>query len=329
MFGVYGYCRCFQNEDPSTASRPQSCRKWLKLVQYLPHKSIFLEQQLAGRTLIDEPELGRRVNNCCRQHHLFSAAPITVKSHCSSTRNCTSFLLKYIEDKRCCRLHLLSTQCGRFTALREQQKDHTVSTRSAMRNFEYMPLLSAGKGQGYSTVWAWSSFGRKQQSVRTVCRTIHGLKSVYKKGTLKAANQTPKYWFLPPLLCAMPSEPIEASVFPSVLSKEQDDEFRTLEAENLSLVLSRHSTQLDALHRVQTLHDLEEIHEKEGYLLVAFEKGTGEDPREWGKLKKWYYLLAAVLLRVLLTCLSSGGSPSALPRSAFLSPLGARSSQET
>ena len=127
----------------------------------------------------------------------------------------------------------------------------------------------------------------------------------------------------------MPSEPIEASVFPSVLSKEQDDEFRTLEAENLSLVLSRHSTQLDALHRVQTLHDLEEIHEKEGYLLVAFEKGTGEDPREWGKPKKWYYLLAVVLLRISLTYLSSGGSPSALRRCVFLSPLGARLSPET
>ena len=126
----------------------------------------------------------------------------------------------------------------------------------------------------------------------------------------------------------MPSEPIEASVFPSVLSKEQDDEFRTLEAENLSLVLSRHSTQLDALHRVQTLHDLEEIHEKEGYLLVAFEKGTGEDPREWGKLKKWYYLLV-VLLRISLMCLSSGGSLSALRRCVFLSPLGARLSPET
>ena len=187
----------------STASKPQSCRKWLKLVQYLPHESTFLEQQLAGRTLIDEPKLGRRVNNCCRQRHLFSAAPIAVKSHCSSTRNCTSFLLKYIEDKRCCRLYLLSTRCGRLITVREQQKDHTVSTRSAMRNFEYIPLLSAGKGQGYSTVWAWSYFGRKQQSVRTVCRTIHGLKSVYKKGKLKAANQTPPSIGFSPLFSAL------------------------------------------------------------------------------------------------------------------------------
>lgn len=92
----------------------------------------------------------------------------------------------------------------------------------------------------------------------------------------------------------MPSEPIEASVFPSMISREQDDEFRTLEAENLSLVLSRHSTQLNALHPVKTLHDLEEIHEQEGYHLVAFEKGAGEDPREWGKLKKWYILLATL-----------------------------------
>lgn len=60
-----------------------------------------------------------------------------------------------------------------------------------------------------------------------------------------------------------------------------------LEVENLSLVMSRKSAHHDG-PPTETVHDLETIREKEGYHIVSFTKGTGEDPREWSKGKKWY-----------------------------------------
>ncbi|KAH9478677.1 Major facilitator superfamily multidrug transporter NAG4 [Psilocybe cubensis] len=109
----------------------------------------------------------------------------------------------------------------------------------------------------------------------------------------------------------MPSEPIEAqfSYRHPVLSGEHEEEFRTLEIENLeSTQLGRklslkHPDEVTVvasdgtpLHRPSTLHDLEEIHLKEGYKIVKFEKGKGEDPREWSKLKKWYITLTTSIL---------------------------------
>jgi hypothetical protein len=87
----------------------------------------------------------------------------------------------------------------------------------------------------------------------------------------------------------MPSEPLEAGLsFPPALSKEQDEEFRQLEAENIVPVFSRQTDgDSTTLNRVQTIQDLEQEREKEGYHIVGFDKGCGEDPREWSRPKKW------------------------------------------
>ncbi|KAF9479216.1 MFS polyamine transporter [Pholiota conissans] len=96
----------------------------------------------------------------------------------------------------------------------------------------------------------------------------------------------------------MPSEPIEAGFsFPPALTKEQDEEYRQLDAENLEPILSRQTTHGgEPLQRVHTLRELEEVRTKEGYLLVGFDKGSGEDPREWGNGKKWLVTLTASTL---------------------------------
>ncbi|PPQ69265.1 hypothetical protein CVT24_000071 [Panaeolus cyanescens] len=99
----------------------------------------------------------------------------------------------------------------------------------------------------------------------------------------------------------MPSEPIEAAIaYPPILSEEQEEDFRTLDAEN---TISRRSTHGSATYtgghsprRVPTVHDLEELHTKEGYIIVKFEKGKGEDPREWSNGKKWYITVATATL---------------------------------
>ena len=45
------------------------------------------------------------------------------------------------------------------------------------------------------------------------------------------------------------------------------------------------------LERQVTVSELKEIHRKEGFKIVEFDKGTGEDPREWSNGKKWYVLV--------------------------------------
>ncbi|KAH9475800.1 Major facilitator superfamily multidrug transporter NAG4 [Psilocybe cubensis] len=100
----------------------------------------------------------------------------------------------------------------------------------------------------------------------------------------------------------MPSEPIEAEFArPPVLSKEQEEEFRTLEQENIpahaSGVSTPGSVTYDGNHvQFTTIDELEKLHTKEGYKLVTFEKGKGEDPRDWGKGKKWYVTATTALL---------------------------------
>jgi hypothetical protein len=80
----------------------------------------------------------------------------------------------------------------------------------------------------------------------------------------------------------MPSEPIEAEfTSPPALSKGQEDEFRQLEMEGP--LSSTDGKEHD-------LADLERALSKEGNHIVTFESGNGEDPREWGKGKKWYVL---------------------------------------
>jgi hypothetical protein len=123
----------------------------------------------------------------------------------------------------------------------------------------------------------------------------------------------------------MTSEPIEAALFtrPPALTLEQEGEYRTLDREGplilnedstttvgvaarrASLHLTRTGTGTGTLHRVSTrgttqfaakaekagtqvtVGQLAEIHTKEGYKIVSFTPGTGEDPREWSNGKKW------------------------------------------
>lgn len=92
----------------------------------------------------------------------------------------------------------------------------------------------------------------------------------------------------------MPSEPIEAELIrPPALSPEQEEEFRNLEIENLRSQLSRQATQGTTTYagspsiRTANAHELEQVRTKQGYQIVAFDKGNGEDPREWGNGKKW------------------------------------------
>ncbi|PPQ90717.1 hypothetical protein CVT25_005025 [Psilocybe cyanescens] len=100
----------------------------------------------------------------------------------------------------------------------------------------------------------------------------------------------------------MPSEPIEAEFArPPVLSKEQEEEFRTLELENIPAHLSGSSTPgsvtYDGTHnQLTTIDELKKMRAKEGYKLVAFEKGLSEDPRDWGKGKKWYVTSTTAIL---------------------------------
>jgi hypothetical protein len=121
----------------------------------------------------------------------------------------------------------------------------------------------------------------------------------------------------------MASEPIEAALFtrPPALTAEQEEQYRTLEREGplilsddsasptqvsrrSSLLITRTPTH-QTLQRVSTrgstafvkpeakegvqvsVNQLTEIHRKEGFKVVQFDKGTGEDPREWGNGKKW------------------------------------------
>ncbi|ESK91681.1 mfs polyamine transporter [Moniliophthora roreri MCA 2997] len=91
----------------------------------------------------------------------------------------------------------------------------------------------------------------------------------------------------------MPSEPIEAEfAAPPALSRTQEEEFRQLEQEG-HLHLPRNSS--DILHDA-SLKEVEAAFRKEGVKTVSFEPGTGEDPREWSKLRKWYITLTTAFL---------------------------------
>ncbi|KAF8965491.1 MFS polyamine transporter [Flammula alnicola] len=95
----------------------------------------------------------------------------------------------------------------------------------------------------------------------------------------------------------MPSEPIEAEfAFPPVLSAEQEEDFRELDVENLSPEFTNVDATTHVPRRVHTIHELELTRTKEGYHIVGFEKGKGEDPREWGNGKKWYITLTTATL---------------------------------
>jgi hypothetical protein len=91
----------------------------------------------------------------------------------------------------------------------------------------------------------------------------------------------------------MSSEPIEAEfISPPALTNTQEDEYRVLDREG---PLSRHSTRTETFvgsgtpgSPEVTLKELEADRTREGYHIVSFEKGAGEDPREWSPAQKWY-----------------------------------------
>lgn len=84
----------------------------------------------------------------------------------------------------------------------------------------------------------------------------------------------------------MASEPAEA-VFarPPALSQEQEDEYRTLDREDL--FGSHAPTIVNDWEEPTTLAALERSYTASGIHVVRFEAGKGEDPREWSKRRKW------------------------------------------
>lgn len=79
-------------------------------------------------------------------------------------------------------------------------------------------------------------------------------------------------------------EPIEASLFPSELSKEQDERYRMEGAENLQDVeLGRAATRT----RSQATAVDAEAYGNEKLNIISFTPGAGEDPREFASGKKW------------------------------------------
>ncbi|KAF5319809.1 hypothetical protein D9611_012846 [Ephemerocybe angulata] len=128
------------------------------------------------------------------------------------------------------------------------------------------------------------------------------------------------------------NEPIEAALFtrPPALSAEQEEQYRELGREGPlvvgadpavttaaqptrknSLHLTRTATH-QTLQRVSTkgttsfaanagekpvtVSELAGIHTREGFKIVGFTPGAGEDPREWSKGKKWFVTVATSLL---------------------------------
>ncbi|KAJ7119287.1 MFS polyamine transporter, partial [Mycena filopes] len=82
----------------------------------------------------------------------------------------------------------------------------------------------------------------------------------------------------------MPSEPLEAEfIRPPALSRLQEDELRQLEREG-PYGESGTTTRVASL----SAQSLEAALKEAGTHLVTFEPGTGEDPREWSKARKWY-----------------------------------------
>ncbi|KAG6819143.1 hypothetical protein H0H93_014918 [Arthromyces matolae] len=115
----------------------------------------------------------------------------------------------------------------------------------------------------------------------------------------------------------MPSEPIEAEfALPPILSQAQEEEYRTLDQEgplSYDHALAQkdrfaHDDDPEAQKSASntvigfpndeklTVDDLAAQYRKEGFKLVEFESGKGENPREWGNGKKWFVTLAASFL---------------------------------
>lgn len=87
----------------------------------------------------------------------------------------------------------------------------------------------------------------------------------------------------------MPSEPLEAEfVHPPALSESQEEELRQLELEGpLCPPFPQESQTATKVGSLASIRDLEAAFTKDGMHVVRFEPGTGEDPREWGRARKW------------------------------------------
>ncbi|KAF9447352.1 MFS polyamine transporter [Macrolepiota fuliginosa MF-IS2] len=92
----------------------------------------------------------------------------------------------------------------------------------------------------------------------------------------------------------MPSEPIEAEfAYPPVLTQAQEEEYRQLEKEG---PLSGRTTPTVAGGSPNSLSEVEQARKHEGYIIVQFDKGAGEDPREWSHGRKWVVTLGTAFL---------------------------------
>ncbi|KII93524.1 hypothetical protein PLICRDRAFT_395433 [Plicaturopsis crispa FD-325 SS-3] len=105
----------------------------------------------------------------------------------------------------------------------------------------------------------------------------------------------------------MPAEPIEAEfASPPALSREQEEEFREVGHEGLFLPSDNASSPTHTLANVPTrLKDVERAFSEKGIKIVEFTKGAGEDPREWGKPKKWLVTITTSFLCLAVTLGSS------------------------
>lgn len=124
------------------------------------------------------------------------------------------------------------------------------------------------------------------------------------------------------------NEPVEAALFtiPPALTPNQEEQFRQLDREGPLVIsedsissqptrrlsLGRTHSASTTLQRVSTrgttdfakrkdevqvtVDQLVDIHTKEGFKIVSFERGTGEDPREWSKGKKWFITVSSSIL---------------------------------
>ncbi|KAK0458255.1 spermine transporter [Desarmillaria tabescens] len=92
----------------------------------------------------------------------------------------------------------------------------------------------------------------------------------------------------------MPSEPLEAEfISPPALTQAQEEEFRQLDLEG-PIPLTRTATAVSG--PAPDLGELERGFTRNGIHVVVFEKGKGEDPREFGRAMKWYITLAVSFL---------------------------------
>lgn len=77
-------------------------------------------------------------------------------------------------------------------------------------------------------------------------------------------------------------EPIEAEMArPPVFNPRQEETLRDEEVEHDGAIAGRQGSDIN------TLHEHQEAEKAKGRIIVDFEPGSREDPRNWGKGRKW------------------------------------------